>query len=274
MIKLKPLLPIMAALTMAGCMTAERMPDGKTRIRFSDETANSLASLIPAGVVPGSAAASGGELDLMPKKSPAGSGLYLYFNGRYDFACASALLYSAKSGRPLDESANVVCRDRYYQRQLALKQAGNPYDRAAPPYNAHNPNNEYWEKLKGQTLGQLRTTQRFATRLSAITRIERDGNHTISLGFAGDGDGVHVALVPQPIRIPVLMENADEQAKLRMLAANATTQIGEWVTCNVLLDYDRTLDRGPRPRHITSQEYRQYEVLFNVASVSCKRGIH
>lgn len=273
MIKLKPLFPIMAALSMAGCMTAERMPDGKTRIRFSDETANSLASLIPAGVVPGSAAASAGELDLMPKKSPAGSGLYLYFNGRYDFTCASALLYSAKSGRPLEESVNVDCRDRYYQRQLALKQAGNPYDRAAPAYDAYNPNNEYWEKLKGQTLGQLATTQRFATRLSAMTRIERDGTHTLSLGFAGEGGGQHVALVPQPFRIPVVMDNADEQAKLRTRAANDRNQIGEWVTCNVLLDYDRTLDRGQRPRHIASDAYRQHEMLFNVASVSCKLGV-
>jgi hypothetical protein len=254
---------------MTGCVTTERMPDGKTRIRFSDDTANSLASLMPAAVVPGNfAAASGGELDLLAKKSAAGGGVYLYFNGRYDFTCASALLYSAKSGRPLSESDNVGCRDRYYQRQLALKQAGQPYDRAAPAYDAYNPNNEYWEKLKGQTLGQLATTQQFATRTSTSTQLERDGTYTITLKFAGNGGGVHVALVPQPFRVPVVMENAVEQAKLRN-----GIPIDDWVTCNALLDYDRTVDRGQRPRHIAPDAYRQYEVRFNVASVSCKLGI-
>ncbi|MBF7144950.1 MULTISPECIES: hypothetical protein [Pseudomonas] len=45
MIKLRLLLPLLATMTLAGCMTTERMPDGTTKIRISDDAAKSLASL-------------------------------------------------------------------------------------------------------------------------------------------------------------------------------------------------------------------------------------
>jgi len=43
MTKCTLILPILAAVAMAGCVTTEKMPDGTTKIRFSDEAANSLA---------------------------------------------------------------------------------------------------------------------------------------------------------------------------------------------------------------------------------------
>lgn len=42
MTKCKLILPLLAAAAMAGCVTTEQMPDGTTKIRFSDEAVSSL----------------------------------------------------------------------------------------------------------------------------------------------------------------------------------------------------------------------------------------
>ncbi|HEN8733384.1 TPA: hypothetical protein U8207_001773 [Pseudomonas putida] len=274
MTKCKFFLPMLAAVAMAGCVTTEQMPDGKTKIRFSDEAVSSLTSMMPSGLVSAvGGGASSGELDLIPTKSLAGSGLYLYFNGRYDFACASALLYSAKSGQDLDKNTNASCRDRYFQRQAELKLAGSPYDRAAPSYDARNPPDAYWGKLKGQTLGQLASTQQFAARFTAIPRIDSNGSITITPGFMGEGSGRHVALVTTPHRIPVVMDDAGFATQMRSQASRLNTRSGEWTTCDAVLAYTSTKDRGRRPATISANEYLQYEVQFTVASMSCRDGL-
>lgn len=275
MTKCKLILPMLAAAAMAGCVTTEQMPDGTTKIRFSDEAVSSLTSMMPTGLVTGVANGSGaGGLDLMPTKSLAGRGQYLYFNGRYDYACASALLYSAKSGKELDSDTNEACRDRYFQRQSELKRAGNPYDRAAPAYDAMNPPDAYWAKLKAQTMGQLATTEQFAARFTAIPKIDRSGNITVTAGFMGQGGGGHVALVTAPHRIPVVMEDSGFAAQMRAKAKQLDTQLGDWTTCDAVLAYSSATDRGRRPANIAASDYLQYEVKFTVASMSCRDGMH
>ncbi|MBH3383288.1 hypothetical protein I5S53_04755 [Pseudomonas juntendi] len=275
MTKCKRMLPVLAAVAMAGCVTTEQMPDGTTKVRFSDEAVSSLTSMMPSSLVNGMAGGAGsGTLDLIPTKSLAGSGLYLYFNGRYDFACASALLYSAKTGQDLDKNTNEVCRDKYFQRQAELKLAGNPYDRAAPSYDPHNPPDAYWAQLKRQTLGQLANTQQFAARFTSIPRIDKNGNITMVPGFMGEGSGRHVALVTVPTRVPVVMDDAGFAAKMRSQANRLNTRSGEWTTCDAVLAYDSTRDKGRRPATISPSEYLQYEVRFKVASMSCRDGMH
>ncbi|MFK0093877.1 hypothetical protein [Pseudomonas sp. NPDC090592] len=274
MTKCRLILPVLAAAAMAGCVTTEQMPDGTTKIRFSDEAVSSLTSMMPSGLVTGVAGGAGsGGLDLIPTKSQTGSGLYLYFNGRYDFACASALLYSAKSGQDLDSNTNASCRDGYFQRQAELRLAGNPYDRAAPTYDARNPPDAYWARLKGQTIGQLAATQQFTTRFTAIPRVDSNGNITITPGFMGEGSGRHVALVTTPHRIPVVMDDAGFAAQMRSKASKLNTRSGEWTTCDAVLAYSSTVDRGRRPASIAASEYLQYEVQFTVASMSCRDGM-
>ncbi|WP_256221948.1 hypothetical protein [Pseudomonas sp. NBRC 111127] len=275
MTKCKRMLPVLAAVAMAGCVTTEQMPDGTTKVRFSDETVSSLTSMMPSSLVKGMAGGAGsGALDLIPTKSLAGSGLYLYFNGRYDFACASALLYSAKTGQDLDKDTNETCRDRYFQRQAKLKRAGLPYDRAAPSYDAHNPPDAYWAQLKGQILGQLANTQQFAARFTSISSFDKNGNLTMVPGFMGDGSGRHVALVTVPARIPVVMEDPGSEARMRSQASRLNTRAGQWTTCYAVLAYDSTRDRGRRPVTVLASEYLQYEVRFKVASISCRAGMH
>ncbi|NIE78108.1 hypothetical protein F3J45_27145 [Pantoea sp. Ap-967] len=275
MTKIKLILPMLAAAAMAGCVTTERMPDGTTKVRFSDEAVSSLTSIMPSGLVTGAAnGSSGGGLNLLPTKSQAGSGLYLYFDGRYDFNCASALLYSAKSGKELDKNTNDSCRDRYFLRQSELKLAGNAYDRAAPSYDVRNPPDAYWSKLKAQTVGQLASTQQFAARFTAMPRLDSQGNITMTAGFMGEGGGQHVALVTTPHRIPVVMEDAGFAAQVRSNAAKRNSEFGNWTTCDAVLVYSSTVDRGRRPANIIASEYLQYEVRFTVSSMSCKDGMH
>ncbi|HGM5584233.1 TPA: hypothetical protein ACKP2Y_000532 [Pseudomonas putida] len=275
MTKCKFILPVLAAVAMAGCVTTEQMPDGTTKIRFSDETVSSLTSMMPNGLVTGVAGGAGsGGLDLIPTKSPVGNGQYLYFNGQYDYTCASALLYSAKSGKELDRDVNEECRDRYFQRQLALKLAGKPYDRAAPAYDADNPPDAYWARLKGRTLARLAATQQFATRFGGLPRVDRNGNITISVGFMGVGSGQHVALTTTPQRIPVVMEDAGFAAQMRTQSAKQNTEVGDWTTCDAVLAYNSVADRGARPANIAPGDYMQYVVRFTVSSLSCKDALH
>lgn len=60
MTKYKLILLLLATAGMAGCVTTEQMPDGTTKIRFSDEAVNSLTSMMPNALVTGVAGGAGG----------------------------------------------------------------------------------------------------------------------------------------------------------------------------------------------------------------------
>ena len=271
MTKCTLILPILAAVAMAGRVTTEKMPDGTTKIRFSDEAANSLASLMPTGVVTGIAGGAGsGGLDLNYSLSPLNSGEYLYLNGQYDFECAAAMLYSAKSGQPMDAKISKTCRDGYFLRQEQLRMAGKPYDRGVPAYDPANPSNAYWEKVAGRTVSQLAPINQFKVRFAGYPRVDRNGNISIRVSFMGAADGQYADLVTTPERTPVVLDDAGFAQGMRKRVAELNTQIGELIACEAVLGYSKAVDKGPRPSSISAGDYSRYEVRFTVASMGCK----
>ncbi|HDS1733922.1 hypothetical protein [Pseudomonas sp. BP8] len=275
MIKCKLILPVLAAVAMAGCVTTEQMPDGTTKIRFSDEAVSSLTSMMPAGVVTGVANGTGGSgLDLVPTRNPARSGQYLYFNGQYDYECAAALLYSAKSGQSMDAETSSKCRQRYFSRQQELKMAGKPYDRAAPAYDAYNPPEAYWATLTGRTTSQLAAMEQFSTRFTGMPRIDRAGNISIIVGFLGVAKGQHTALVTTPERTPVAINDAGFEAQMRSKAARLNARGSEMTSCDAVLAYHSAVDKGRRPAGVRASDYARYEVRFTVASMGCQDSLY
>ncbi|QKL04891.1 hypothetical protein GEV39_22365 [Pseudomonas sp. NY5710] len=59
-----------------------------------------------------------------------------------------------------------------------------------------------------------------------------------------------------------------------LLPPAADYRAGQWTTCDAVLAYDSTRDKGRRPATISPGEYLQYEVRFKVASMSCRDGMH
>lgn len=191
MTKYKLILLLLATAAMAGCVTTEQMPDGTTKIRFSDEAVSSLTSMMPNALVTGVAGGAGGEaVNLIPTISPLGTGEPLYLNGRFELQCASALLYSAKSGRPLDAQISNRCRSSYFLRQEQLRMAGKSYDRGAPAYDPSNPPNEYWSTVVSRTVNQLAAKDKFTARFAGYPRIESGGGITISVRLLGNPRGL------------------------------------------------------------------------------------
>ncbi|MBK4987441.1 hypothetical protein [Pseudomonas sp. S36] len=275
MIKCKLILPVVVTVAMAGCVTTEQMPDGTTKIRFSDETVSSLTSMMPNGVVNGLAGgAAGGELDLIPVLNPLGNGQYLYLGGRYEYKCAAAMLYSAKSGKPLDAKVSDDCQQYYLIRQDDLKSAGKPYDRAAPAYDAVNPPRAYWQSLTARTISQLAAQNQFTTRFTGMPRFDNGRNLYITVGFLGEAKGQDYALVTTPARTPVVINDGDFEAKMRSKAAALNTRVGDMTLCDAVLIPKGAVDKGRKPANISSADYAQHEVRFTVASLSCKNSAY
>lgn len=273
---------IPAALTvfcfaaMAGCVTTQKMPDGTTKIRFTDEAASSLASMMPSSVMPllsGSPGGSGG-LDLNPTLSPLGTGEWLYLAGKYDYECMSAMLYSAKSGHPMVADISETCRDRYFLRQQQLKRAGKSYDRGAPAFDPSNPPAAYWQTVSGQTISQLASMGQFNTRFEGLPRIDRSGQISIKVGFLGAAKGQDIKLTTVPDRTPVAMDDASFAAGMKSRSAQMNTDIGEMSACSAVLSVASAVDNGRRPASIPASEYSRYEVRFNVAAMGCKNSVH
>ncbi|MGJ3438582.1 hypothetical protein AAZU54_01130 [Pseudomonas sp. Je.1.5.c] len=268
---MKSLLPIMAAMAMTGCMTAERMPDGTTKIRFSDEAANSLASLIPNGVVPGRAhGVSASGLDLNYTMNPLNNGTYLYLNGQFEYDCAAAMLYSAKSGQPLEVSMSNNCRSSYLMQQEKLRMAGKPYDRGAPAYDPANPPHAYWAKVVARTKAQLAAANQFNVRFAGYPRLGRNGKITIRVQFMGAASGEYASLVTIPERTEVVLDDPQLEVALRNQSKEVNTVITQVISCDAVLDYNKAVDKGPRPAAISPGEYSRYEVRFVVNKMGCK----
>ncbi|MFO3661009.1 hypothetical protein [Pseudomonas amygdali] len=269
-------------LGLSGCMTAQKMPDGSTKIRISDDAANSLASMMPTGIMPmitgnsanGAGSGAGGGMDLNPTLSQLGTGEWMYLNGRYDYECMSALLYSAKSGSPIDADTNETCRDRYFLRQQQLKRAGKSYDRGAPAYDPANPPTAYWKSVSGQTISQLAAMNQFSTRFEGLPRFDKAGRISVKVGFLGAAKGQDVRLVTVPDRTPVVMDDAAFESGMRSRSAQMNTDIGEMSACTAVLNVANAVDKGRRPARIPSSEYSRYEVQFSVATLGCKNSIH
>jgi len=264
------LLPILAGLALVGCVTTERMPDGKTRIRFSDDTANSLASLMPTGAVSAlSASATGGngELNLIATKNPLRNADELYFNGQYGFECAAGLLYSAKSGQPLDADISETCRHSYVHRQTQLKLEGRPHDRRATEYDPSKPLKAYWAEVTGRTISQLSMIQQFPTSIGKMGTIGRDGTITITMGFHGNYGEPRSTLTTTPVRIPVVIDDAAFEQSIRNEAARLESDSVGFLACDAVLAYDKAIDRGPR--HGGDHSPR-YVVNFTVPSIHCR----
>lgn len=275
MIKLRLLLPLLATVTLSGCMTTERMPDGTTKIRISDDAAKSLASLMPGGVVTGLSGSGGsGQLDLNPTQSPLKTSEWLYFNGQHDFECATAFMYAAKTAKQMDAQLDGDCRDRYLQRQQLLKRAGKTYDRSAPMADPTNPPEAYWRSLSGRLISQLAAIDSFPARFGSLPQQDRYGRYTIKANFLGAVMGQPVALATIPALIPVTIDDAGFEAKMRAESSRLNTNGGGWVSCSSVLVFDSAVDKGRRPAKISSSEYSRYEVRFKVASMGCKDAIH
>lgn len=274
MTKCKLILPILGIAALVGCVTTEQMPNGTTKIRFSDQTVSSLTSMMPDALVKGVAGGSGGSggegLNLVPSVSPLGTGELLYLNGQFDLECASALLYSAKSGRPMETRINNSCMSNYYVRQSQLRMAGKPFDREAPAYDSPTLQEGYWAKVVSRTVSQLAATNQFTTRFVGHPRVERDGQITMSVRLPGETQGVHVALATTPARTPVLLDDGQFELQVRQRAARTSGLIADSIACDAVLAYSKTVDRGPRPSGIATSAYSRYEVLFTVASMGCR----
>lgn len=274
MIKCKLILPMLAAVAMAGCVTTEQMPDGTTKIRFSDEAVSSLTSMMPTGVVNGMAGGTGiGGLDLIPTMNH-DTGEFLYLDGRFDYECTAALLYSAKSGAPLNATINNTCRQQYLIRQQENKMAGKPYDHAAPAFSGGSADQAYWASLSGRLISQLAAQNQFKTRFASIPRYDNTGKLFITVGFLGRGKGDGYSLVTNPQRTPVAFSDPAAEAQVRSRASRLKTDLGESTRCDVVLATKRALDKGPKPAGINASDYARYEVQFTVASMSCKNKLY
>lgn len=273
MTKSKLILPMLAAAAMAGCVTTEQMPDGTTKIRFSDEAVSSLTSMMPDALVTGVAGGAGrGSVNLIPTTSPLGTGELLYLNGQFDLECASALLYSAKSGRPMDKQISDSCRSSYFLRQSQLRMAGKPYDRGAPAFDPSNPPEAYWAKVVGRTVSQLAAAEQFTARFAGYPRVEKGGQITISVRLPGETHGMHASLGTTPARTPVVLDDGQFEREVRQRATRTSGQVADIIACDAVLAYNSTVDNGPRPASIATSAYTRYQVLFTVASMGCKDG--
>lgn len=271
MTKCKLILPLLAAVAMAGCVTTEQMPDGTTKIRFSDEAVSSLTSMMPSSVVTGIAGGAGsGGVDLNYTMNPLKNGTYLYLNGQYDYECAAALLYSAKSGKPMSAEISNTCRDNYLMQQERLRMAGKPYDRGVPAFDPANPPNAYWAKVAGRTISQLAAVNQFNVRFAGYPRVDRNGKITIRVQFMGGAPGQYASLVTTPERTTVVLDDAAFELGMRKRSTDMNTEIGQLITCDAVLGYSNAVDKGARPASISPGAYSRYEVRFTVNSLGCK----
>lgn len=265
-------------VSLSGCLTTQEMPDGSTRIRVSDETSTSLASLMPSGVLPmvsgNSNSGVSGGMDLNPSLSTLGTGEWMYLNGRFDYECMSALLFSAKSGQQMDAETSDTCRDRYFLRQQQLKRAGKAYDRGAPAYDPANPPTAYWKTVSAQTISQLAGMSQFKTRFEGLPRFDKAGQLSVKVGFLGAAKGQDTRLVTVPDRTPVVIADAGFESGMRSRSAQMKTDVGEMSACSAVLSVVNAVDKGRRPARIPSSEYSRYEVQFQVASMGCKNSVH
>ena len=259
---------------LTGCITTQKMPDGTTKIRFTDETASSLVSMMPTSVVPMLSGTNSNSLDLNPTLSSIGTGEWLYLNGRFDYECMSSMLYSAKSRAAIDAETNDTCRDRYFLRQQQLKRAGKSYDRGAPAFNPANPPAAYWQSVSGKTISQLASMSEFNTRFEGLPRIDSVGRVSIKVGFLGAAKGQDVRLTTVPERTPVVMDDAAFEASMKSRSAQMITDVGEMSACNANLSVASAVDKGRRPANIPTSEFSRYEVRFTVIAMGCKNSVH
>lgn len=266
------LLPMLAAVALAGCVTTEQMPDGRTKIRFSDDTVSSLTSMMPSAMVDGAAGGAGnkGELDLIATLVSR-SGEFLYLGGRFDFECTAALFYSAKSGKPLDTTINDSCRVRYLARQQDLKADGKPYDRAAPVFDVDNPQRGYWDSLTDRVIGQLAAQKQFKTRVGVVPRYDKSGVPFVTIGFLGQGKREDYALKTTPAPAPVVFSDPAYGAQVRANAIRRNTDLGESLKCEALLEPQSAVDLGRKPPNVNTDDFSRYVVPMKITSMSCTR---
>lgn len=276
MTKLMIIFPMLAAAAMSGCMTTEEMPDGTTKIRFSDEAVKSMTSMMPKELIDGLAGAGGGDdLDLIPVRNRPASNELTYLGARFDYPCTAALMYSAQSGKPLDGKMSDVCRQRYLIRQHEYKQAGLPHDRSAPDFDAYNSNQAYWASLTRKIIDQLAKKQRFNTRFTGIPRAESNGRLSIAVGFVSEGkNSQNYGLGVRPSRTDVVFSDPDFEKQMRSKMAQMKTAVGDATMCEVVLSPRGAVDNGPKPASVYASDYTRYEALFNLVSMSCRNALY
>ncbi|PYB88925.1 hypothetical protein Q9323_02895 [Pseudomonas fulva] len=264
------LLPMLAAMALTGCVTTEQMPDGRTKVRFSDDTVSSLTSMMPSAMANGIAGSAGSELDLIATL-PSSSGEYLYLGGRFDAECTAALFYSAKSGKPLATKIDDSCRIRYLARQQDLKAIGKPYDRAAPVGELDGPHHPYWDSLTRRVIGQLAAQKQFKTRVGVIPRYDKAGTPFVTLGFLGQGKSEDYALRATPAPAPVVFSDPADGVQMRATAVRRQTDLGESIKCEALLEPQAAVDLRRKPPSVNTSDFTRYVVPMKITSMSCTR---
>ncbi|MBF8660097.1 hypothetical protein [Pseudomonas putida] len=264
------LLPMLTTMALAGCVTTEQMPDGRTKIRFSDDTVSSLTSMMPAAMATGIAGGAGSEggLDLIATL-PSSSGEFLYLGGRFDAECTAALFYSAKSGKPLANKIDRSCRIRYLARQQDLKAIGKPYDRAAPVGELEGSHHPYWDSLTRRVIGQLAAQKQFKTRVGVIPRYDKAGTPFVTLGFLGQGKSEDYALRTTPAPAPVVFSDPAYGAQMRATAVRRQTDLGESIKCEAWLEPQGAVDLGRKPPSVNTSDFARYVVPMKITSMGC-----
>lgn len=267
-----PLLTVVCATVLSGCLTTTKMPDGSTQVRFSDDTAKSIVSAVPAGLRPslsGSAATAGstnGNLDLIAVANPL-SGDMMYLNGRFSFECTAALLYSAKSGAPLGKNIDDSCRITDLIDQSRRRRSGLPYDHSAPAMtDPESVQLAYWASIRQQTIAQLAPMRQFHTRIGGFPRVSKTGPITMKLGFLGEVTGTYAVMYTVPRLTPLVIPDKSYERRLR--ASDGGGGVGEATACDAILTFDKAVDKGPPAQ--PDGKYSRYEVLFTVASLACQ----
>lgn len=262
----------LASTALTGCLTTTKMHDGSTRIGLDTQQIFSGTPLESLGMpVANNPAASGsGVLDLVPTLSPLNGRQFLYLGGKHNLSCAAAMLYSAKSDTPLEQSVDASCRDSYLNRQQQLKRAGRDYDRNAPSAGDTLQAQAYWNSLRSATTARLGSMNQIRTRFTAMPQFNNDGAMSIRVRFLGGEPGQYAALHSVPVQTPVYLADKAFEAQQQLDRIRTNSKSASFVTCDATLNIDRAVDNGPRPRSAAASEYTRFVVQYYVDSMGCR----
>ncbi|ARR15277.1 hypothetical protein [Xanthomonas citri] len=216
-----------------------------------------------------------GVISLVPVRTPLGP---RYLDSRFDYACAVRLLYSAKTGQAMDAQSRDDCRNHYLLDQAKLKQAGRPYDRAAPAF--HTTENvgqqtRYWESLADSTIAALRSAEKFGTEFQSFAYVDPStGRLNITPMLPTDGaSDASITLLPK--QLPISLDDPAAEARLKTEAVpdgGRFRQAGQ-VRCTLSLEHHQSRDNGPWKAEratVRHSEYVRYEVQMTVAATGCR----
>lgn len=243
-------------LSITGCMTAQTMPDGSTRVSLKAPEIGKLGlnkseqSIIDPD----------GNLNLVP--SALGSNNEpLYLGGQFNYACTKYLVYRAYNSEALKSLADDSCRVDYYARQEWLKRQGKSHDQSAIGL-VMRPSDQkiHWNQKRDAVLREIGKASNVKFQFKGLATVGKEGGISIKPAFGADAaqDDFRLQL---PSTVPAVIEDPIEAKKVADNLASRRTSIGEPLVCTGVARFVKAED--------TLQQYGRYVAAYDVVNMGC-----